>query len=311
MRARTATGTVLLGLGLLGCDRTSPSQTYLAYRQAFDKATTVEEVKPFMDKATRAKVEAATPEDRKDGFEMMKAFSEVFEVAVGKETVTGEQAVVEATGVGAIEGKDTRATVQMVREDGVWKVKHEKWDSAPEKTPAPPRSCAELLADLKGERAAARAKAAAALGDLSRAPCPDAAPALAATLRDPSEGIRGNAARALQNILRSARGSGHDHSALLPAIVEAKKSAAAAEDVMLEISLQNALAALGAPGISHLVKDLHSPDRSIRWGAAAGLGMMGKAAHEAVPALQAAAREEKDQTVVSRIADAVKEISGP
>jgi HEAT repeat protein len=256
-------------------------------------------------------VEAATPEDRKDGFDMMKAFSEVFEVAVGKETVNGEQAVVEATGVGAVEGKDSRATVQMVREDGSWRVKHEKWESAAEAGAAPPRSCDELLADLKGERAAARAKAAAALGNVSRAPCPGAAPVLAATLRDPSEGIRGNAARALQNTLRGSRTSGQDHSALLPAILEAKKAAASAEDVMLEISLQNAVAAVGPPGIPHLVKDLQSPDRSIRWGAAAGLGMMGKTAREAVPALQAAAREEKDQTVVSRIADAVKEISGP
>ena len=312
MRLRFAAVSLLVSLGLNACSRApSPGQTYLAFRQAMDKAKAVEEIVPFMDKASRAKVEAASPEERKDGFEMMKAFSEVFDVKVGKETVTGETAVVEATGVSAMDGKDSVATVQMVQEDGAWRIKHEKWEPAPAAAAAARRTCAELVADLKGQSPAARAKASAALGEMGREPCPDAAPALTAALLDRSDGIRGNAARGLSLALRAARKAGQDQSALLPAILEARKAAAAAEDVMLQISLQTAVAALGAPAIPHLLVDLKSPDRSLRWGAAAGLGMMGPSAREAVPALQAAAKDEKDETVSSRIADAVQEISGP
>ena len=296
---------VLLLTLVAGCSRgPSPTDTYVSYRQAFERAKAVEEVMPFMDKATRARVEGSPAEERKGGFELIKAMSEVVDVKVVKETITGETAVVEATGVDVSQGSDARATVQLVKEDGAWKIKNEKWKGDPAARQVS-RSCSELVSDLKSTSVAARARAAAKL----RQPgCAEAIPELVARLSDPSVAIRANASAGLRMNMRS--GNPKDHVALLPAIVAAKTAAAAQQDTIMQINLQHALSAIGAPAIPHLVADLKSPSRDLRWGAAAGLGMMGAEGRDALPAIEAAAREEKDQTVGERLAEAIKEVKG-
>src|SRR4029450_1306017 len=145
MRMTRAAGGLVVLATLLACSRgPSPTQVYVSYRQAFDKARTVEEVGPFMDKATLARVQATPPEQRARSFEFVKAFGEVVDVTVVKETVTGETATVEATGVSVGEGKDQRAAVEFVKEDGAWKIKSEKWPADASAPASPPRTCPQL-----------------------------------------------------------------------------------------------------------------------------------------------------------------------
>jgi hypothetical protein len=302
---RTVAALLLLFAVATGCSfGATPTKTYVAYRKAFDQAQSIDDLKPFMDQATIARVDAAPANERKGFFLMMKAMTEIVELKVVKETVTGDTAVLEATGVNVGSGSDARATVKMVKQAGAWKVQNESWKGEASAQSAE-RACPDLVADLKGAAIAPRARAVAAL--LQRS-CPGAVPELVARLSDPSLALRSNVAGALRNNVRE--GDPQQHAAHLPAIVAAKKAAAAIEDTMSEVNLQGTLSALGAPAIAHLVPDLKHASRDMRWGAAAGLGMMGPAAKEALPALQAAAREEKDQTVAERLAEAIKEVQG-
>jgi hypothetical protein len=287
-----------------GCARgPSPTAAYTSYRQALDKARSFDDLLPFMDKASRSKIEAASPEERQQGFAMGRALGEVVDVTIGKETVTGDTAVVEASGVQAFTGGDSHATVRLVKEDGAWKIAQETWKTAPRQ--AAQRTCAELAGDLAGPSAAARVRAGA---DLGQRACPEAVPALVTRLEDPSEAMRVHASAGLRAALRE--GDPAPHATLLPAILTAKTAATARKDTSIAINLQSAAAAFGAPAIPDLVQDLKDPSRDLRWGAANLLARMGGAAKEAVPALRAAAAAEKDQTVGEAMADALKSVQG-
>ena len=112
----------------------TPAEAYRAYRKAFDQAKTFEELWPFMDKATLARAKAAPPREAHGLFLLIKGLSDVKNVLVVKETVTGDGAVLEAAGDNAGTGHRSRATVTLVKEDGVWKIRQESWtgtDSKP------------------------------------------------------------------------------------------------------------------------------------------------------------------------------------
>jgi hypothetical protein len=292
---------VVLAAG--GCGGPSASQAFLDYRKAFDSARSIDEVLPRLAKEQRAKIEATPKEQRAKVFEMSKVFNEILDVKVEKETASGSEVSVEATGTSSF-GKSSRGTIVLVKEDGQWKVKSEKWsDDASAKVAK--RSCTELAADLKGT-ASARARAA---GALVMKTCPEAVPALAGALKEPVAGIRSNVATALSNNLRDSEVAGKNKAAL-PLVVAAKAEAARADDLVVEIALQNALGAFGPEAVSHLVPDLKSPSRDLRWGAAARLGRIGAGAQDALPALEAAMKEEQDATVGEQMASALNQIRG-
>jgi hypothetical protein len=234
---------------------------------------------------------------------MGRAMSEVVEVKVVKETVTGETAVVEASGVQALTGSDAIGTVRLVKEDGSWKIAKESWK--PSTGERPQRSCAELAGDLAGASEGARYRAGAALGQRA---CPEAIPALVKALDSPSEAMRSHASQGLRTALREEDPA--KHAALLPAVLAAKAAATARQDTTIAINLQSAAGGLGAPAIPALVEDLKSPSRDLRWGAANLLGRMGAAAKDALPALQAAAAGEQDKTVAEQMAEAVRMVQG-
>jgi hypothetical protein len=112
----------------------TPAETYRAYRQAFDQAKAFDELRPFMDKATLARAKTAPPKEAHGLFLLIKGLSDVRNVQVVKETVTGDRAVLEAAGDNAGTGNRSRATVKLVKEDGAWKIQQESWagsDSKP------------------------------------------------------------------------------------------------------------------------------------------------------------------------------------
>jgi HEAT repeat protein len=295
---------LIAGSALAACGRgPSPTATYVAYRAAFEQAKAVDELLPFMDRASRARVAASPEDERRGGFEALKSYGALVDVAVLGETVTGDSAVVEATAVQMSDGGGVRGTVQLVREDGAWRIQQEKWvDDAQASRPSE-RTCPQLVGDLAGDALVPRIRAAAALRFRG---CAEAVPVLVARLSDPVKSVRDSAASGLGQSIRA--GDPAEHAALVPTLAAAKARAAEGRELVVELGLQNAIAALGAPGIPQLQADLQSPTREIRWGAASSLGMMGPRARAALPALRAASAEEKDETVNERLTAAIAEV---
>ena len=295
---------MVVGSALAGCGGgPSPTETYVSYRAAFEKAKATDDLMPFLDRASRARVEATPVDERRNGFAVLTAYGELLEVAVLEETVTGDSAVVEATAVQVSDGGSVRGTIQLVREDGAWRIQQEKWVDDARAPRSSERACPELVSDLAGDALVPRIRAAAALRFRG---CAAAVPVLVARLSDPVKSIRDSAASGLGQSIRA--GDPADHAGLVPTLAAAKAGAAEAHELVVEIGLQNAIAALGAPGIPQLQADLASPTREIRWGAASSLGMMGPRALVALPALRAASADEKDETVNERLTAAIADV---
>jgi hypothetical protein len=103
------------------------SDFYMSYRKALEKAQSVEEIMPLMATATRAKIEGTAKEDRANMFEFVKKMSKMSSVKVVKETKTADGVTLTVEGV---QDKETRVgQIQIVKEDGAWKMGRESWSS--------------------------------------------------------------------------------------------------------------------------------------------------------------------------------------
>ena len=104
------------------------SEFYMTYRSAFAKAKSIDDVIPYMSKEVRAKVESTPAAERPKMFEFVKEMaSSMTNVKVMKETKTDTGVMLT---VEAMEGKDKMTgQVQIVREDGAWKVGRESWSN--------------------------------------------------------------------------------------------------------------------------------------------------------------------------------------
>ena len=124
---------VMLGTASFEAQTTqqTPTEVYKAYRAALDKASSYADVLPFMEAKGKAMVEAVPEPQRAGMFGYVKKFAGTFtDIAVTKETVTGDTAVL------ALSGKDPKGqaatgSVPMTKEASGWKVGTEKWSSAP------------------------------------------------------------------------------------------------------------------------------------------------------------------------------------
>lgn len=111
----------------------TPTQVYNAYRKALAGATKYSELLPFMDSKSRAMVEPLPAETQAKIFELTKKAAGVFtDIAVTKETVTGDTAVLEMSGKDHL-GQPATGSVAMMKEAAGWKVgvSSEKWSSKP------------------------------------------------------------------------------------------------------------------------------------------------------------------------------------
>ena len=102
------------------------SQVFLEYRAAFEKATSVDEILPFQDAATKAQILKTPASERKQMFDMMKSMSDARGVKVISETknAKGVELAVEGT---TPDKKKATGKIQMVQEGGAWKVASEDW----------------------------------------------------------------------------------------------------------------------------------------------------------------------------------------
>jgi hypothetical protein len=106
------------------------SQFYMAYRAAFDKASKLDEILPWMASKNREQVEATPAAEREKMFGMVKIMNTLTDVKVVKETRTPEGATLAVTAVDSDKNK-SMGTVEIVKEKGEWKVGKESWKSGP------------------------------------------------------------------------------------------------------------------------------------------------------------------------------------
>jgi len=122
----------VVAMGLAATSEAQKPQTggefYLAYRAAFDKAKTIEDLYPFMAAKRLAQMKASPADERSMMFEMVKEMGAVTGVKVLKETATADGATLEVEAVGADKAKTT-ATITLVKEAGAWKLDKESWKS--------------------------------------------------------------------------------------------------------------------------------------------------------------------------------------
>jgi hypothetical protein len=109
----------------------TPTQAFNAYRKALAAATAYSEVLPFMESKGRSMIESIPAPGQAKMFELLKKFAGAYsDVAVTKETVSGETAVLELSGKDP-KGQAATGSVPMTWEPSGWKVGTEKWSSKP------------------------------------------------------------------------------------------------------------------------------------------------------------------------------------
>lgn len=175
MTSRSAAALLCLAATLACAAPQTPTQAYLAYREAFAKAQKLEDVFPLLSKKGRAEMEEIPADQRSRGFEMMKKAGGMKDLKVTKEEVAGDQATVKATGVGGFGDSAMVGTITLVKDGGAWKIEEESWISA-EAAALKEASCAELVAMIKDESKTSRFME---INALKGRECPEAVPVLA------------------------------------------------------------------------------------------------------------------------------------
>lgn len=105
----------------------TPSQVYLAYREAFPKATSLEALQPYLAAQVAAKAAAVPTAERPTVLATLKTLNTAFQVHV-----IAEMDTVDGTHVMIVDGVDSgdkpiRGTVEMVKEPAGWKLSKETW----------------------------------------------------------------------------------------------------------------------------------------------------------------------------------------
>jgi hypothetical protein len=103
------------------------TEFYMEYRAAFEKATKIEDLLPFMAAANRKQVESTSAAERPQFFELMKMFN-VTNAKVLKEERTAAGATLTVVGLD-MEKKKASGKIEVVREGGAWKLGKEQWGS--------------------------------------------------------------------------------------------------------------------------------------------------------------------------------------
>jgi hypothetical protein len=105
------------------------TQFYTAYRAAFDKATKIEDLFPYVSANMKKQVEATPADQRPMMFDMMKTMGAMTSVKVLKEDRQPDgSAILTAEGIGTDKKKQT-GKITIVKEGNAWKLDREEWNS--------------------------------------------------------------------------------------------------------------------------------------------------------------------------------------
>jgi hypothetical protein len=104
------------------------AEFYLAYRVAFDKATSIDELLPWVAKGRREQISKAPASERKEAFAMIKMFDDRIGVKVVSETPSAlGGAELQVEGISAESRAKATGVITLVKEDGAWKIERENW----------------------------------------------------------------------------------------------------------------------------------------------------------------------------------------
>jgi hypothetical protein len=139
--ARIASGSAALAL-VLTCTAwaqapqakaQTATQFYMAYRAAFDKATKIEDILPYMAEKNRKQAEATPKADRDKMFGVIKMMGALTDLKVTKEEHSPDGgAILSAEGMAPSLSDDAKKEKQtgkitIVKEGGAWKLGEEDW----------------------------------------------------------------------------------------------------------------------------------------------------------------------------------------
>ena len=120
--------TVALSVPVAAQSKTA-SQFYMDYRTAFDRASKIDDVLPYMSKQRSDQVAATPADERAKMFEMIKMMGAITDVKILKETKTAEGATLTVEALDP-DKKKTTGTVKVIKEGGAWKLDGESWSSS-------------------------------------------------------------------------------------------------------------------------------------------------------------------------------------
>ena len=133
-RKTRVVATVIVLLGLSVGAPAQPTATYatgaefyLAYRVAFDQATSIDELLPWVASGRREQIARAPANERKEAFEMIKMFDDRTNVTVISETPTASGVELRVEGISAESKAKATGVITLVKESGVWKIERESW----------------------------------------------------------------------------------------------------------------------------------------------------------------------------------------
>lgn len=113
----------------LAAQSKTASQFYMDYRVAFDKATKIDDVLPYMSKQRVDQVASTPADERAKMFEMIKMMGTLTEVKVLKEAKSADGATLTVEALDP-DKKKTTGTIKVIKEGGAWKIDGESWSSS-------------------------------------------------------------------------------------------------------------------------------------------------------------------------------------
>lgn len=121
----TLLGSVFLSSAVVAESKT-PTQAYLEYQAAVQKATSLAEVLPRLSAAYRAILESHPKKEHPVWLERLKESSNIKDLKITRETISGDKCTLDGSGTSA-RGNPVKGKVNLVKEGGAWKVDEEFW----------------------------------------------------------------------------------------------------------------------------------------------------------------------------------------
>jgi hypothetical protein len=121
----TLSGFVVLPSTVVAESKT-PTQAYLEYQAAVQKATSLAEVLPRLSAAYRAMLESHPKKEHPVWLGRLKESSNIKDLKITKETISGDKCTLDGSGTSA-RGNSVKGKVNLVKEGGVWKLDEEFW----------------------------------------------------------------------------------------------------------------------------------------------------------------------------------------
>lgn len=100
---------------------------YLAYRAAFAKAKTIDELLPWMAKSRLGQINKTPAAERAEMFGMIKMMDDHQSVKVVKETPSANGAELQVEAISGESKKKATGVITLVKEGGAWKLDQESW----------------------------------------------------------------------------------------------------------------------------------------------------------------------------------------